>query len=240
MLKSKEFGAAIAEAIQRKIDTGAVKSKAEIARHFGMRPPSLSDWVKKGSVAKHRLPELWRYFADVAGPDHWGLLESEWPAGLSNPSSSSSVPAAAGPGRESNVSPGPDIQRRVPLISWVQAGDWNEAVDIYEPGYAEQWLPILRNGSPSAYALRVQGESMTAASGRSYPDGTIIIVDPEKRSPVSGQRIIAKLVGQNLVTFKVYVEEDGRRWLKPLNAHYQPIFDEFRVLGTITAKYDPE
>lgn len=140
----------------------------------------------------------------------------------------------------SNVTDGPDIRGRVPLISWVQAGVWSEAVDIYEPGYAEDWLPVLRNGSQHSYALRVQGDSMTAAHGKSYPEGTIIIVDPEQRSPTSGQRIIAKLVGTNAVTFKVFVEEDGRRWLKPLNPQHPPINDEFRVLGTVMAKYEPE
>lgn len=84
MLKGSEFGRAIGEAIQRKLDSGSVASKAAIARHFGMKPPSLSDWVKKGSVAKEKLPELWRYFSDVVGPEHWGLSASEWPAGLSS------------------------------------------------------------------------------------------------------------------------------------------------------------
>lgn len=88
MLKGTEFGRAIGEAIQRKLDAGAVSSKAEIARHFGVKPPSLSDWVRKGSVAKDKLPELWRFFSDVAGPEHWGLSPSEWPTGLSGETSS--------------------------------------------------------------------------------------------------------------------------------------------------------
>lgn len=82
MLKGKEFGEAIGSAIKMKLERELAASKAEIARHFGMKPPSLSDWVKKGSVAKDKLPELWRYFSDVAGPAHWGMTEEEWPAGL--------------------------------------------------------------------------------------------------------------------------------------------------------------
>lgn len=151
---------------------------------------------------------------------------------------SSSIHPAT-PRIESNVTPGPDVRGRVPLISWVQAGMWSEAVDVYEPGYAEQWLPVLKTGD-HAYALRVRGDSMTSPHGRSYPDGTIIIVDPTQRSPSSGQRVIAKLAESHIVTFKVFVEEDGRRWLKPLNSAHAPITDEFEVLGTVTAKYEPE
>ncbi len=139
---------------------------------------------------------------------------------------------------DSDVSPGPDVKGRVPLISWVQAGVWNEAVDIYEPGYAEEWLPILQNGGNHSYALRVEGDSMTSSYGKSYPEGTIIIVNPDLRSPSTGQRVVAKLNGTNKVTFKVFVEEDGRRWLKPLNPQHPPIYDEFDVIGTVTAKYE--
>lgn len=82
MLKGKDFGAAIGSAIQMKLDLGVVRSKAEIARHFKVTPPSVEDWINKGSIQKDRLPELWRFFSDVAGPEHWGMTPAEWPAGL--------------------------------------------------------------------------------------------------------------------------------------------------------------
>lgn len=47
MLKGKELGKAIDFAINAKIAAGYARSKAEIAREFGMKPPSLVDWVKK-------------------------------------------------------------------------------------------------------------------------------------------------------------------------------------------------
>lgn len=82
MLKGKDFGTAIGVAIQRKLDNASVHSKAEVARHFGVSPQAVSEWVRTGSFAKDKLPELWRFFADVAGPDHWGMSASEWPSGL--------------------------------------------------------------------------------------------------------------------------------------------------------------
>lgn len=77
MLNGTDLGAAIKAAIERKIASGAVASQAAIARHFNVKPPSIHDWIKKGSISKDKLPELWRYFSDVAGPEHWGL--KAWP-----------------------------------------------------------------------------------------------------------------------------------------------------------------
>lgn len=77
MLNGTDLGAAIKAAIEKKIASGAVPSQAAIARHFNVKPPSIHDWIKKGSISKDKLPELWRYFSDVAGPEHWGL--KAWP-----------------------------------------------------------------------------------------------------------------------------------------------------------------
>ncbi|WP_429941844.1 S24 family peptidase [Achromobacter xylosoxidans] len=77
MLNGTDLGAAIKAAIEKKIASGAVASQAAIARHFNVRPPSIHDWIKKGSISKDKLPELWRYFSDVVGPEHWGL--KSWP-----------------------------------------------------------------------------------------------------------------------------------------------------------------
>lgn len=81
---------------------------------------------------------------------------------------------------------------------------------------------------------------MSAPHGKSYPEGCIIIVEPERRSPVNGERVVAKLEGSDEVTFKVYKEEDGRRWLQPLNPHHESIREPFRVLGTVIGKWEDE
>lgn len=156
-----------------------------------------------------------------------------------------------GPMRESNIEPGPDIRGAVPLISWVQAGQWCEAAQPEQqawgvvacerqPKYmqSETYLPCPVPHSPSTFALRVKGDSMTAPYGRSYPEGCIIFVDPERRSPMNGDRIVACLADSNEVTFKVYKNEDGRRWLQPLNPLHQPLHDRFSVLGTVLGKWE--
>lgn len=68
MLTGKKLGEAIQQAIEKK-----AISKATLAREFQIKPPSISDWLKRGTIGKDKLPHLWAYFSDVVGPEHWGL-----------------------------------------------------------------------------------------------------------------------------------------------------------------------
>ena len=148
------------------------------------------------------------------------------------------------PMRPSNIEEAPSTRGLVPLISWVQAGAWCEVAEVREqaPSYHDSptYLPCPAPHSRSTFALRVKGDSMTAPYGRSYPDGCIIYVDPERRSPVNGDRIVACLMdaGDHEVTFKIYKHEDGRQWLAPLNTQHPPLFERFTVLGTVIGKWE--
>lgn len=128
----------------------------------------------------------------------------------------------------------PRAEGKVPLISWVRAGAAESPCLIYEPGDAEQWLYCNRHHSASAYALRVKGDSMTTAVGKSYPDGSVIFVDPELRGNVSaGDAVVAKLAGSDEVTFKVLAQDSGKTFLRPLNKQYPMVTDEFQILGKV-------
>ena len=126
------------------------------------------------------------------------------------------------------------------MISWVQAGAWQDIADTFQPEDAERHLPIFKGHSSKTYALKVRGDSMTAPYGKSYPAGCYVIVDPEKRSPMNGDRIIALTPGSKEATFKVYKDEDGRRWLAPLNSTHPTIQEPFEVLGTVIMKLEDE
>lgn len=130
------------------------------------------------------------------------------------------------------------IQRRVPLISWVVAGNWLEVQDPYEPGDAQEWADAYdtRPGD-HAFALRVTGDSMTnpIPGDRSFPDGTVIIVDPG-RAASAGDFVIAKDVATQKATFKRLVSDGGRWFLKPLNPTYPTIEiddPDIRVIGKV-------
>lgn len=195
-------------------------SAAEIARATGKTPGAVTQWLD-GTIKSLKAETAARLEAATGYRATW-------------------LVTGKGEKKIGNIAPAPDITGRVPLISWIQAGDWNEASDPLHPGEAERWMPCLSPHSKHTYALRVRGDSMTAPHGRSYPEGCIIFVDPERKAPSNGDRIVAKLNGSDEVTFKVYKEEDGRIWLQPLNPTHLPIRDEFKVLGIVIGKWEDE
>ncbi|MCG6574900.1 S24 family peptidase [Pseudomonas sp. AF32] len=68
MLTGPELGAAIEAA---RIAKGV--SKKQLADDFSVKPPSVQGWVKFGRIDKSKLMGVIAYFADVVGPEHWGL-----------------------------------------------------------------------------------------------------------------------------------------------------------------------
>lgn len=187
---------------------------------IGCTPQDITNWKKRGMPAEWHIK-----VAHALGRSVDELLGH-----------------ATEPQDQANVAQAPDSKGLIPLISWVQAGHWNGAHDPLHPGEAERWLECPATHSERTYALRVRGDSMTAPHGnaRSYPEGCIIYVDPLRKSPVNGQRIIAKLKDSDEVTFKVFKQEDGRIWLQPINPMHQPITDQFKVLGTVIGKWEDE
>lgn len=139
-----------------------------------------------------------------------------------------------------NTSAGPALRGKVPLISWVQAGEWCSTCKAHDINDAERWMDCPVSHSGQTFALRVRGDSMTAPHGnsRTYPEGSFIFVDPERRSPQNGDRVVACLNGTDETTFKVYKDEDGRKWLQPLNPSHEPIRDNFYILGTVLGKWE--
>lgn len=73
MHTGKELGAAIAEAIRLKGVT-----KTAVADHFGIKGPSVYDWINHGRVSKKHLTAMFDYFSDVVGPEHWGIKDGSF------------------------------------------------------------------------------------------------------------------------------------------------------------------
>lgn len=145
-------------------------------------------------------------------------------------------------GNQNNVSEIHERFGKVPLISWVQAGAWCEAISNIEVYDADSWLSCPVPISNQGYALKVHGDSMTnPGPGRSYPAGCIIFVDPEAETK-TGDRVIARIPRTNEATFKILVEDAGRQFLRPINPQY-PIIDiteETHICGKVVGSFIPE
>lgn len=141
---------------------------------------------------------------------------------------------------DANVEPGPVLRGHVPLISWVQAGEWGQIVDNFSPGDAEDWMPCPRKYGPHTFALRVRGVSMEPR----YHDGDIIFVDPDAQAE-HGKNIIVRLDDEHEATFKQLVVEGERKFLKPLNPDWPgpkliQINGNATICGVVIGKWVPE
>jgi SOS-response transcriptional repressor LexA len=125
-------------------------------------------------------------------------------------------------------------QGRVPLISWVHAGELEHPFDPYLPAYAEDWYPSSVR-DPGAFALAVEGDSMEPE----FAEGEIIVASPNTE-PQSGDFVVVKINGQ--ATLKQVFIHLNKIVLKPLNETYEPIevgrSEEFslKIVGRVKQK----
>ncbi len=123
-----------------------------------------------------------------------------------------------------NVELGPSLQREIPLISWVQAGNWQDVIDNLPTGQGEKWVATTARVGPHAYALRIVGDSMTNPNGApSFPEGITIIVDPDREAS-TGKFVVVRQNSDKECTFKQLVRDGERYYLRPLNPRY-PILE---------------
>jgi hypothetical protein len=133
MLTGKELGAAIEAARVKKGVT-----KRALAEHFGVRPPSVQDWVQRGTIGKEKLPMLWSYFADVVGPSHWGL--ETYPTSDRYQADTPAVPLQA---QEMS----PPRYRVLPTIRWEDLMTREELPDLFAtPAPDDSMAPRVREG----------------------------------------------------------------------------------------------
>lgn len=129
MLTGQELGAAIRAAIKKKGVT-----QVDVATHFDVKPPSVQDWLKRGTIAKEKLPLLWSYFGDVVGPEHWGLKASDIPSAQAK--SASPDGANATPSAQSVKNDSSDVVIR----QFETGGSMGRGIVLAEqPGVIKEW-----------------------------------------------------------------------------------------------------
>ncbi|SDP70214.1 Peptidase S24-like [Desulforhopalus singaporensis] len=137
---------------------------------------------------------------------------------------------------DSNVEPAPlphHPQKQIPVISWVQAGSWQEVQDPFQPGDSDEWIITVETNHPHAFALKIRGDSMTPE----FSEGDIVTVDPGVEA-INGKYVIVKN-GSEEATFKQLIIDGGNVYLKPLNERY-PVIDmtgkELHIVGVVVEK----
>jgi SOS-response transcriptional repressor LexA len=119
-----------------------------------------------------------------------------------------------GAGNVSNAAIG---ERRIPVISPVQAGNFREIVDAFAMGAGDNYLSTDSECSPYTFALQVEGRSMLP----DFEEGDRVIIDPDIR-PHSGDFVVARN-SKGGATFKKYrirgSDQSGREVFEliPLN-----------------------
>lgn len=129
-----------------------------------------------------------------------------------------------------------------PVFSHVQAGMFSPEFRTFTQRDAEGWVSTTKKASDSAFWLEVEGHSMTAPAGSrpSFPEGMLILVDPEQ--PVDpGDFCIARLCGDEF-TFKKLIKDSGQVFLQPLNPQFpiMPCNEQCRVVGKVVASQWPD
>lgn len=182
MLKGPELGAAIEAARLKK----GVTKKA-LADALGVKPPSIQDLVKRGTIDKGRLPLLWAFFSGVVGPEHWGM--ERWMNDQHSPTGATRLVAQ----EVSHPTFYPErtsINLRVPVTGTLQMSE-SGVLHLTSPAAgASAGTVESYSSSPGSYALRIIGDSL-------YPTvrhGACIIIEPGAKC-VEGELVL--LVMQN-------------------------------------------
>lgn len=136
----------------------------------------------------------------------------------------------------SNITPTPVGTRRIPLISYVQAGAMTEIVDSYACGAGADFLLSDLELGAYAFALRIRGDSMNP----DFREGDVVIIDPSI-TPHPGDFVVARN-GSNEATFKKYrprgINENGEEVFEliPLNEDYPSMRSDItpiQIIGTM-------
>lgn len=157
------------------------------------------------------------------------------------------TPSAGGPGSaqsaavsRANVAPAVPGTRRVPVLSYVQAGAMTETGCVDLSQVYDDYITTDLDLSDQAFALEIKGDSMVAPPGsgeESFNEGDRIIVDCTV-TPLPGDFVVARN-GEHEATFKKYrprgVDEQGREVfeLVPLNPDYPTIRSDRRHVQLI-------
>lgn len=202
-------------------------SQDELARRIGITRVSISKWESGLNQPKGR------YLNDLAAA--LGVTVEWLLTGDGSAPESSGEPRIPG---YHNVEPAVIYQgKRIPILSYVQAGNWREMCEQVTAfdGNVE-YVSAGGEIGPYGFGLWLRGDSMVPL----FKEGDLIIVDPDE-SPQPGDYVVAKN-GSDEATFKKYrprgIDENGQEVfeLVPLNDDYPTMHSDrqhIQIIGVM-------
>lgn len=192
-------------------------TQQKLGELIGVKKSSISQWENdEHSPSGDNLAQLSKVFGVSA---HWLAT------GKGSPELSNVEPAVIPQGN------------RVPILSYVQAGNWREMCEQATAfdGNVE-YVSAGGETGPYGFGLWLRGDSMVPL----FKEGDLIIVDPDE-SPQPGDYVVAKN-GSDEATFKKYrprgIDENGQEVfeLVPLNDDYPTMHSDrqhIQIIGVM-------
>ncbi|WP_440144434.1 LexA family protein [Aeromonas veronii] len=192
-------------------------TQQKLGELIGVKKSSISQWENdEHSPSGDNLAQLSKVFGVSA---HW-------------------LSTGKGAPEPSNVEPAVIPQgNRVPILSYVQAGNWREMCEQATTfdGNVE-YVAASGDIGPFGFGLWLRGDSMLPQ----FKEGDLIIVDPDE-APQPGDYVVAKN-GSDEATFKKYrprgIDENGQEVfeLVPLNDDYPTMHSDrqhIQIIGVM-------
>ena len=170
--------------------------------------------IGRGSVQRIREgktsigTDIIQAVADAFGVQQWEMLV---------PSSQDQTPSN---GERSNVEAAPAMRERkgIPVVGEVKGGDDGYLDELQYPvGHGESVVDYPTD-DPSAYALRVRGDSMHPR----YRAGEFIVVEPSIE-PQTGDDVVVSLSDGRKLLKELNWRRDGEVQLLSVNNHFGPL-----------------
>ncbi len=215
------------ESMKRLLVAAGTDKKSKIARDLNVGPSTVTNWAKRGISKEGALAAAELYKTDAnflltgVTPDKNKTDNLDF--------TGNTTPSLYPDGDNFKIVP-MDKVRRVPVLNYVQAGEFCE---YFDDAIADMFEVIIGDYPPHVHWVIIEGLSMTP----DFNPGDLILVDPDTQ-PSPGDYVVAKKAGENAVTFKKWrprgFDDDGVEYceLVPLNPDF-PIIDSRHTPFTI-------
>lgn len=200
---------------------------------LGLSAQAASKW-KKGQIGRETLKKL----AELTGVNSGWLLDGTGDMRPTQSQRMGDMVQSQGfvPPAGTELIDVPHLS--MPVISWVQAGDWTPVM-ASDLSNVIEWLPYDPRAGKNGFGLVVKGASMEPvfrADDRIYVNPTYQIDELN-----TGDLVVMACDGDCEATFKELVVEGGRYYLRALNPNWHekimPVDHNCRLVGKVVGRY---